>query len=120
MGMHGASRLSCNAATFPRQWQRVHFRKRAAMSQAIVDPGELRRFAQNLKQFNTELRDRMSALHGQLVNLGDTWRDQEDDKFTQEFDETMHAIAAFAEAVDVHIPFLLRKAERIEEYQQQR
>jgi uncharacterized protein YukE len=90
------------------------------MPRAIADPDELRRFAQNLKQFNTELRERMAALQGQFVNLGDTWRDQEHDKFAEEFEQTLHVIAAFMETSDLHIPFLLRKAQRIEEYLQQR
>jgi uncharacterized protein YukE len=90
------------------------------MPQAIIDPGELRRFALSLKQFNNELRDRVAALHGQMINLGDTWRDQEHEKFAQEFEQTMHVLAAFIENADQHIPFLLRKAERVEEYLQQR
>jgi uncharacterized protein YukE len=90
------------------------------MGQAIVDPGELRTFANHLRQFNGELRDRLLALHGQLVNLGDTWRDQEHDKFVQEFEQTMHALEGFVEVADQHIPFLLRKADRIEEYLNQK
>jgi uncharacterized protein YukE len=90
------------------------------MAQAVVDPGELRRFALSLKQFNNELRDRLAVLHGQMMGLSDTWRDQEHSKFAQEFEETMHVLAAFVENSDQHIPFLLRKAERIEEYLQQR
>jgi len=90
------------------------------MPRAIADPDELRRFAQNLKQFNTELRERMAALQGQFVNLGDTWRDQEHDKFAEEFEQTLHVVGAFIETADLHIPFLLRKAQRIEEYLQQR
>jgi hypothetical protein len=90
------------------------------MPQAIIDPSELRRFALNLKQFNSELRDRMAALHGQMLSLGDTWRDQEHEKFAQEFEETLHVLAAFVEHADQHIPFLLRKAQRVEEYLQQR
>ncbi len=90
------------------------------MPQAIVDPGELRRFALNLKQFNNELRDRVAALHGQMLNLGDTWRDQEHVKFAEEFEQTMHVLGAFIENADQHIPFLLRKADRVEEYLQQR
>ncbi len=90
------------------------------MGQAIVDPSELRRFAQNLKQFNMELRDRMAVLHGQLMALGDTWRDQEHEKFIEEFTQTMRVLDAFVEVADQHIPFLVRKAERIEEYLQQR
>jgi uncharacterized protein YukE len=90
------------------------------MSQAIVNPEDLRRFAQGLKQFNTELRDKMAVLHGHLMSLGDTWRDQEHVKFVEEFSQTMHVLEAFVEVADQHIPFLLRKADRVEEYLQQR
>ena len=90
------------------------------MAQAIVDPAELRRFAHNLHQFNGELQDRMAVLHGQLVGLGDTWRDQEHEKFAEEFEQTMQSVQRFTEAANQHIPFLLRKAERVEEYLQQR
>jgi uncharacterized protein YukE len=88
------------------------------MSQAIVDPVELRRFAHHLKQFNGEVRDRLASLHGQLVSLGDTWRDQEHEKFLREFEQTMHVLDAFLESSDQHIPVLLRKADRVEEYLQ--
>lgn len=90
------------------------------MPQAIVDPAELRRFAHGLKKFNAELHHGMSVLHGQLVALGDTWRDQEHDRFTQEFEQTVHVLEKFLEIAEEHVPFLLRKAERIEEYLQQR
>lgn len=90
------------------------------MPQAIVDPAELKRFAHNLKHFNEELQNQMLVLHGQLVGLGDTWRDQEHEKFVQEFEDTMRVIQHFMEASSQHVPFLIRKAERIEEYLQQR
>ena len=90
------------------------------MPQAIVDPAEVRRFAQNLKKFSGELQHGMSVLHGQLVALGDSWRDQEHDRFCQEFDETLRVIEKFIAASEVHVPFLVRKAERVEEYLQQR
>jgi uncharacterized protein YukE len=90
------------------------------MAHAIVDPEELRRFAHNLKQFNNELHGRMLVLHGQLVNLGSTWRDKEHDKFAEEFEQTLQVVKRFIEAANQHIPFLLRKAERVDEYLQQR
>lgn len=90
------------------------------MPQAIVDPAELRRFANNLQRFIGDLQDSMSALHGQANTLGDTWRDQEHDKFREEFDQTMQVLARFIRIAEEHVPFLLRKAERIEEYLQQR
>ena len=89
------------------------------MAQAIVDPDELRRFATDLKKFNSDLQNRATALVGHLHELGTTWRDQENTKFCEEFEEHMRAIARFIDSSNRHIPYLLRKAERIEEYLQQ-
>jgi uncharacterized protein YukE len=90
------------------------------MAQAVVDPAELRRFAQNLRHFNTELHNRMAVIHGQLSGLSQTWRDKEQEKFTEEFEATLIVINRFIEATNAFVPFLLRKAERVEEYLQQR
>ena len=90
------------------------------MNQAIVDPAELRRFAQTLKKFNNELTERSTALSQHLESLGQTWRDQENKKFADEFNQHMRTLARFIEMNNQHIPYLLRKAERIEEYLQQR
>ncbi len=90
------------------------------MSQAIVDPIELRRFANNLRRFNTELEENMSSLAAQLHGLGTSWRDQENKKFAEEFEQQMKTIARYIEATNEHAPLLIRKAERIEEYLQQR
>lgn len=90
------------------------------MAKAIVDPGELRRFAHTLKQFNSDLQARMAALHGQMIGLSASWRDQEQRKFAEEFEQTMKVVARFIDVSNEHVPFLLRKAERVEEYLQQR
>ena len=90
------------------------------MPQAIANPEELRRFAAVLKAFNADLHDSVTALHAQLISLGDTWRDQEHVKFRQQFEETMQVIARFIEASDQHVPLLMHKAEHIENYLSQR
>jgi len=90
------------------------------MPQAIVDPGELRRFALQLKKFNDDLLGQMTMIHGQMVGLGSSWRDRENEKFVEEFEQTLKVMKHFVEATNQHIPFLLRKAERIEDYLQQR
>ena len=90
------------------------------MSQAVVNPEELRRFAARLKQFNNEMMSQLSTMHGQLAGLSQTWRDREHDKFVEEFEQTLQVMKRFTEATNQHIPFLLRKAERVEEYLQQR
>lgn len=89
------------------------------MPQAIVDPDELRRFARNLQKFNLETQDRLTALSGQLNSLSKTWRDQEQRKFAEEFELQMKSIAHFIEINEQHIPYLLRKAELIDQYLQQ-
>ncbi len=90
------------------------------MSQAHVDPAELRRFALSLKNFNGQLQAQMQALTGQLSGLSTSWRDREHDKFADEFQQTAQVIARFLEASEQHVPFLLRKADRAEEYLRQR
>lgn len=89
-------------------------------SQAIADPEDLERFAHELKQFNGQLRDSMARLQGQFARLGETWRDQEHRKFAQEFEQTMRVLHQFMRSADQQIPFLLRKAQRLREYLQQR
>lgn len=90
------------------------------MPQAIANPEELRAFAQKLKQFNTTLSDQAAMLGNQLDSLSNTWRDQENKKFSEDFQQHMRLLAQFVEANNRHIPYLLRKAERIDEYLQQR
>lgn len=90
------------------------------MPQAIVDPDELRRFAQNLKKFNLDVQDRITTLNAQLNGLGTTWRDQENKKFVSEFEQQVRVIAKFVELTNQHIPYLLRKAEAIDEYLRER
>ena len=88
------------------------------MPQAVVDPEELRQFARSLKKFNSDLRDRATSLSNQLSALGATWRDQEHKKFVDQFDEHMRALTRFLETADQHVPYLLRKADHIEDYLQ--
>lgn len=90
------------------------------MGKAVVDPGELRRFAQELKRFNTTLREQVQSLGSRFSDLAQTWRDQEHAKFAEEFEQTVRVLARFTDAADKQIPFLLRKAEKIEEYLKQR
>ena len=90
------------------------------MGKAIVDPDDLSRFAAELKRFNGELQTQISGIHRQFVKLGETWRDQEHAKFAEVFEQMIRTLAQFAEAADKHIPFLLRKAESIQNYLDQR
>jgi hypothetical protein len=57
-------------------------------------------------------------LSNQLNALGSTWRDQEHTKFVEQFEQHMKMMARFSEATDQYVPYLVRKAEHIEDYLQ--
>jgi uncharacterized protein YukE len=85
-----------------------------------MDPEDVRRFAEELKRFNTDLQNRMASLQARFTALADSWQDQEHNKFSDEFKTTMKALKKFIEISNQHAPYLLRKAQRIEEYLSQR
>lgn len=86
------------------------------MSKAHVDPTELRRFAADLQRFNQELQGLMQSLHGRMRNLEASWRDQEQKKFAEGFEETARTLAKFLESSHSHAQFINKKAAAIEEY----
>ena len=90
------------------------------MAQAIMDPEEVRRFAKELKRFNDDIQVKASALHARFNALSGTWQDQEHEKFAEEFITTLKVLKKFMEVSEKHTPFLLRKAQRIEDYLDQR
>ncbi|MEZ5431192.1 MAG: WXG100 family type VII secretion target [Verrucomicrobiales bacterium] len=91
-----------------------------AMAQAIMDPEEVRRFAEELKRFNQDLQNRTASLHARFNALGESWQDQEHLKFAEEFNQATKALKKFLEASNQHSTLLLRKAQRIEDYLGQR
>ena len=86
------------------------------MAKANVDPGELRRFAQDLNRFNNELGSLMSSLNARLRGLETVWQDQEQRKFTEAFDQTAKGLTSFLNESTRHVQFLAKKSALIEEY----
>ena len=90
------------------------------MAQAIMDPEEVRRFAKELKRFNDDVQVKASSLQARFAALGASWQDHEHEKFAEEFIMTMKVLKKFTEVSEKHTPYLLRKAQRIEQYLEQR
>jgi uncharacterized protein YukE len=90
------------------------------MAQAIMDPEEVRRFASELKRFNDDIQNKASSLQARFAALGATWQDQDQEKFAEEFLTTMKVLRKFMEISEKQTPYLLRKAQRIEQYLDQR
>ena len=85
-----------------------------------MNPEEVRRFASELKRFNEDVLNRATSLQARFSALGSTWQDQEQQKFAEEFISTMKVLKKFVEISENQTPYLLRKAQRIEEYLDQR
>ena len=90
------------------------------MAQAVMDPEKVRRFAEELHRFNADIEGRLTLLQSRFTALGDTWQDQEHERFCEEFRQTLKALKKFIAISKQHAPYLLRKAQRIEEYLNQR
>jgi WXG100 family type VII secretion target len=90
------------------------------MSQANVDPAELRRFALDLKRFTDDIQSLVGQLHSRMNALEASWRDQEQKKFAEAFTQTTKALAGFVETATEHSAFLNKKAAAIEQYLRQR
>lgn len=87
------------------------------MPQAIVDPEQLRQFAMMLRRFNETLTQASGMLSQEMQRLATSWRDQEHQKFSVEFEEHLKQLSRLIDSGERHIPYLIRKAELIEEYQ---
>lgn len=86
------------------------------MAQAIVDPEQLRQFAAMLKLYSQQVRESTSSLTQAQARLADSWRDQEHRKFSEEFEEQVKMVNRLLESTEQHVPYLLKKAEIIEQY----
>lgn len=87
---------------------------------AIIRPEDVRQFAAQLQRFSEDLHAGLSSVQAGLDRVGETWRDQEHERFLQVFEETAQVLNRFLEAVDEHVPFLLRKADAAQAYIDQR
>ena len=90
------------------------------MSQAIVDPSELRKFAKDLARFNSDVQGLVGTIHAKMRSLEGTWRDQEQRKFAESFTDTVRVLARFIDASEQHVVFLNKKAQLAEEYLKRR
>ncbi len=90
------------------------------MAQAIGNPEEIEHFAKTLKRFSEQLKGNMAQLKGAQSRLGESWRDQENARYAQEFEQAMRVLERFMQASDEQIPHLMKKAQRLRDYLNQR
>lgn len=90
------------------------------MPKAIVDPDDLHRFAVELRRFSSGTQEQISSINRHFNKLGETWQDQEHAKFAGEFQHMIRVLTKFVASAEEQAPLLLRKAEAIRRYLEQR
>ena len=86
------------------------------MPQAIGDPDELSKFANQLAEYLNTLDTETSNLRSNFETLGDSWRDEKRAAFEEQFTALMAQIEQFKSSCDEQIPYLHNLAERLRDY----
>jgi len=84
------------------------------MSSVDADPADLRRFAQQLRQFKSDVEGQLGRLNGQLGGMH--WSDAQQRRFAGEWEQSARSMRGFLAAIDQHVPYLERKAKQLEDY----
>jgi len=85
------------------------------MAKIIADPDAIEKFARKLKTFNEQLSVGLNSLNSEYNVLANTWRDQEHQKFSQEYQAAMKNIKRFFEISKQYVPKLQKKARLLKE-----
>ena len=86
------------------------------MAQANADPDDLEDFAGNLSSYVEEIESLTSEMQQRFAGLSDTWQDQEQQRFADEFDQLTATLRRFSAAVEPLIPHLRTKASHLRDY----
>ncbi len=90
------------------------------MSQAIVDPEQVRRFASHLDQSSAAIREQKSGTVAGFARLHETWRDDKYARFDQIFTESMKLVERYLQQSEQYSSFLKQKAARAQKFLDQR
>lgn len=88
------------------------------MPQVYVDPDRLEEFANKLVAFSQELNVIYQVLDGKLKALGSTWRDQEYEKFVNNFNESRKTLRDLLSEIEAVHPKIRQDVATIREYLQ--
>lgn len=86
------------------------------MSQVHANPDDLRDFANRLQACGETIGEEINATSTAFAALGDTWNDAKRAEFEETFNELRECIRRFTEACDDQVPYLLRLADHLDEF----
>lgn len=69
-----------------------------------------------LKRFNTEVQAEIVSVQRRFAKLGESWRDEQHRKFAEVFQKIVGTHSRLVDGAEQHVPVLLRKAQKIQDY----
>ncbi len=86
------------------------------MGAAIGDPDEIRNFANALENYINNIDEETGRIESQFRQLGESWKDEQHQRFENDFNELRTQIAAFKEKTSEYPPHLFAMAADLEQY----
>jgi hypothetical protein len=80
------------------------------------NPEEVKKFVRHLKDFIENMKQNISKIDPQFNHLGDYWKDNKHASFTQKYQSNTIMIKRFLKATEDYIPFLIKDAEKLQDY----
>ncbi|MCC8186347.1 MAG: hypothetical protein LIP08_02235 [Bacteroides sp.] len=90
------------------------------MAQVAADIEELYLFSRNLRDMAQELSDNYAQLRNQMIRVDDTWRDQDNREFMEDFMRQADLIFRIAEHMEEYGQFIHKKADALQLYRDTR
>jgi uncharacterized protein YukE len=84
------------------------------MAKVDADPADLRRFAHQLRQFQSEVQSQLNRLSGQLNGM--RWSDAQQRRFLADWEGSARSMRAFLSSIDQHSSYLENKSKQLEDY----
>ena len=86
------------------------------MSQAIVEPEALRRFAAQLERSRGDLQSQAAATMGAVAGVSETWRDQKYAEFHRALQDAFQVLRLFYLESESEASYLRGKADLAQRY----
>jgi|UniRef100_A0A7V3NV47 hypothetical protein len=90
------------------------------MSQVFSDPEKLKEFANALRVFWQTTEGKSWMLKSKLLQLHETWQDQQYETFKGEFEKAMEVFIRFKKTAEKEEAYLKHSAQELERYQKER
>lgn len=86
------------------------------MADVHGNPDEMRQFAYHLTKLGMDLRGLRDATRAKMNHLNQSWRDNENAQFVQQFEQDVKPLERLIETCERYSDFLKKKASKLDDF----